>query len=83
MIFSSIYRPIKTQNTKLTSSPYIKREVTYSDQIEPIYEKYLYDPAARITMEIAKRFGTIQTGSIQAYLAYIFITLVILLLVFR
>jgi hydrogenase-4 component B len=80
MIFSSIYRPIKTQDTKLTSSPYIKREVTYSDQIEPVYEKYLYDPAARITMSIAKRFGTIQTGSIQAYLAYIFITLVILLL---
>jgi hydrogenase-4 component B len=83
MIFSSIYRPRKTQNTKLTSSPYIKGEVTYSDQIEPVYEKYLYDPATRITLGIAKRFGAIQAGSIQAYLAYIFITLVILLLVFR
>jgi len=31
---------------------------------------------------LSKRFGAIQAGSIQAYLAYIFITLVVLLLVF-
>jgi hydrogenase-4 component B len=83
MIFSSIYRPMKTQHTTLTSSPYIKRDITYSDRIEPVYEKYLYNPIVRATVEIAKRAGTIQAGSIQAYLAYIFVTLVLLLIIFR
>lgn len=83
MIFSSIYRPRKVQNTTLTSSPYIKKDITYSDQIEPVYEKYLYDPVAHAAIEIAKRAGAIQAGSIQAYLAYIFITLVLLLIIFR
>lgn len=83
MIFSSIYRPHKVQKATLTSSPFIKRNITYSDEIEPVYEKYMYSPVARITMEIARRASAIQTGSIQAYLAYIFITLVLLLIIFR
>jgi len=83
MIFSSIYRPRKQQKETLTSSPYIKRDITYNDEIEPVYEKYLYSPVARITMEVARRASAIQTGSIQAYLAYIFITLVLLLIIFR
>ncbi|HEY3423046.1 MAG TPA: hydrogenase 4 subunit B [Methanocellaceae archaeon] len=83
MIFSSIYRPRKIQNTTLTSSPYIKKDITYSDEIEPVYEKYLYDPVTRVAMNIAKRAGAIQTGSIQLYLAYIFVTLVLLLIIFR
>ena len=83
MIFSSIYRPRKIQNTTFTSSPYIKKDITYSDEIEPVYEKYLYDPVTRVAMSVAKRAGAIQTGSIQLYLAYIFITLVLLLIIFR
>ena len=83
MIFSSIYRPRKIQNTTFTSSPYIKKDMTYSDEIEPVYEKYLYDPVTRIAMSIAKRAGAIQTGSIQLYLTYIFVTLVLLLVIFR
>ena len=83
MIFSSIYRPRKIQNTTFTSSPYIKKDITYSDEIEPVYEKYLYDPVTRIAMNIARRAGAIQTGSIQLYLTYIFVTLVLLLIIFR
>jgi uncharacterized membrane protein YccF (DUF307 family) len=38
---------------------------------------------AHLATGIARRVSVIQTGSIQTYLAYIFATLVLLLLIFR
>jgi formate hydrogenlyase subunit 3/multisubunit Na+/H+ antiporter MnhD subunit len=41
--------------------------------------KYLYEPLARLTWTAARRIGVIQAGSIRAYLAYSFFTLLVLL----
>jgi hydrogenase-4 component B len=82
-IFSTVFRPSRELNARPTASPYVSKEMTYSDRVVPLFEKYLYAPAAGAAVWLAKRLSFVQTGSIQAYLAYIFITLVALLIIFR
>ena len=57
--------------------------MSYSDHNEQLFEKYLYNPVGSLTVRAARWLSFIQMGNIQAYLAYIFITLVLLLILFR
>ncbi|MGD0818479.1 MAG: hydrogenase 4 subunit B [Methanomassiliicoccales archaeon] len=82
-VFSYIYRPKPEVKTESTSSPYVKKRVSYAFVIVPVFEKYLYQPIVTIMVALAHRASKIQAGSIQAYLAYIFATLVFLLIIFR
>ncbi len=82
-IFRSIYRPHTEVRTEYTSSTLIKRKISFSSTIEPVFERYLYAPVAALVIALARRVGVIQKGSIQAYLAYIFVILLVLLVVFR
>ncbi len=81
-VFRVLYRP-RTEIDVESDAPLIKRKISYSTSIGPIFEKYLYDPIRIGIVWTAKKFSYIQRGSIQAYLAYIFVLLLILLLVFR
>ncbi len=82
-IFRSIYRPHTEVRTEYASSTLVKRKITFSTNIEPVFERYLYAPVATFVVALARRVGIIQKGSIQAYLAYIFVILLVLLVVFR
>jgi hydrogenase-4 component B len=82
-IFRSIYRPHTEVHTEYTSSNLVKRRISFSRSIEPVFERYLYAPVVSAAVRLAGRLGVIQRGSIQAYLAYIFIILLVLLVVFR
>ena len=79
----SFYRPHSETRTEYTTSPLIKRKVSFARSIEPVFEKYLYGPLVRLVLALAMRVSIIQTGSIQAYLAYIFVVLLVLLVIFR
>ena len=82
-IFGSIFQPSRVMSARPTASPYVHKEMTYADRVVPMFEKYLYVPVASMAVRTAKRFSFVQTGSIQAYLAYIFVVLVVLLIIFR
>jgi hydrogenase-4 component B len=82
-VFKSIYRPRTEVKTEYTTSSLIKRRVSFSRTIEPVIERYVYAPVSIIAILVARRVSVIQRGSIQAYLAYIFITLLVLLVVLR
>jgi hydrogenase-4 component B len=82
-VFSYIYRPKPEVKTESTSSPYVKKRVSYAFVVVPVFEKYLYQPIVTIMVASARWASKIQAGSIQAYLAYIFVTLVFLLIIFR
>ena len=82
-VFSYIYRPKPEVHTESTSSPYVKKRVSYAFVVVPVFEKYLYQPIVKLLVAGARRVSKIQAGSIQAYLAYIFATLVFLLIIFR
>jgi hydrogenase-4 component B len=80
MIFSVLYQPRREIQSVFDVSPYFPKEIRFESEIEPTFEKHLYVPLKDLLLRIAIRMRTIQAGSIHAYLAYIFVTLILLLL---
>ena len=78
--FGNIYRPRREIHATYAVSPYFKESFSFHSQIEPVFEKYLYNPVAWIVVRLSRILRVIQTGSIQLYLLYILITLVIALI---
>jgi hydrogenase-4 component B len=83
LIFSNIYRPRKEVEIETDVSSYVSKRIRYELQIESPFETYFYQPLSVAVLKIANRVRRIQTGSINTYLAYIFIALVISLLFVR
>ncbi len=83
MIFANIYRATHEIEISRESSPYFRPNISYELKTESVFLKYLYEPAYRVILGSAKLFRRVQTGHIQTYLAYIFITIVLLLLFAR
>ena len=82
-MFSWVYRPIRTFRATRHPSPYIRTEMRYTSTTEPVFEKYLYGPTEAAVRWAARKVSVIQTGSIQTYLGYIFVVLMLLLVVLR
>jgi hydrogenase-4 component B len=80
MWFGGIFRPQREIQTMYSDSPFFKEKVIFGSEIEPIFEKYLYDPVVWTVMTLSRIMRVIQAGSIQTYLLYILITLVIALI---
>lgn len=80
MIFSALYRPRREIQAEYEVSPYYPTAIRFESEIEPAFEKHFYDPLKELIFRIAGRARTVQAGSIHAYLAYIFLTLIALLL---
>ena len=80
-VFETIYQPtVKLETEFLEESKYFIKHRRFEFHIEPVFEKYLYTPIVTFSLAMAARFRIIQTGSLHLYLAYIFVTLVVLLL---
>jgi len=80
MIFSVLYQPRREIQTVFDVSPYFPKAIRFESEVEPTFEKRLYVPLKDLLLRFATRMRAIQAGSIHAYLAYIFVTLVLLLL---
>src|ERR1022692_3993764 len=80
MIFSALYQPRREIQAVFDVSPYFPKEIHFESEIEPTFEKRLYLPLKDLVLWFSIRMRAIQAGSIHAYLAYIFVTLVLLLL---
>ena len=80
MIFSALYQPRREIQTVFDVSPYYPREIRFESEIEAAFEKRLYGPLRKWVLRAAGAMRALQAGSIHAYLAYIFITLIVLLL---
>jgi hydrogenase-4 component B len=78
MIFSAIYRP--TREVQTVGEAYFPREVTYRAEIEPTFERFFYGPLTRGVLAAAERMKVIQAGSLHAYLAYVLLLGIALLL---
>jgi hydrogenase-4 component B len=83
LIFRSIYQPRKEVEIETDVSTYISRRIRYELHVESLFEKYLYQPLSGFILKISGMARRMQTGSINTYLAYIFVALVILLLFVR
>ena len=80
MIFSALYKPRREIQAVFDVSPYYPKAIRFESEIEPTFEKHFYDPLKSGILALANRMRGIQAGSIHAYLAYIFVTLILLLL---
>jgi hydrogenase-4 component B len=78
MIFSAIYRP--TREVSRVGEAYFPSEVRYRAQIEPTFERFVYGPLTRAVLGAAERLKVIQAGSLHAYLAYVLLLGIALLL---
>jgi hydrogenase-4 component B len=80
-VFSMIYRPtVKVETEMLEESRYFAKRMRFELQLEPTFQKHLYDPVVRLFNRTADRLRIVQAGSLHLYLSYIFITLLVLLL---
>jgi hydrogenase-4 component B len=81
-VFSTIYQPTVNLETEfLEESRYFAKRRRFEFHIEPVFQKHLYDPIITFMSGLAGRLRIVQGGSLHLYLAYMFVTLVVLLLV--
>ncbi|MDD5473097.1 MAG: hydrogenase 4 subunit B [Candidatus Methanoperedens sp.] len=76
--FKNLYRPVTETKATYSPSPFLKESFKFESRIEQVFEQYIYNPVVDVVLAKSRRAKVIQTGSIHAYLSYIFGTLVIL-----
>lgn len=79
LIFRRIYLPRRALKVTYLQKPFFVSAIRYRGEITPFFERYLYDPLTRFIRSVASRVRLVQSGSLHLYLAYILITLIVLL----
>jgi hydrogenase-4 component B len=83
-IFAELYRPTKELTIDFhPESKYFVQSIEYRSEITPWFEKYIYEPCIWFVRLLATVVRRLQSGSLHAYLVYITIALVLLLLFAR
>jgi len=67
----------KTQ--KIRESFYHVKSFTYETHTTQVFKKYIYEPVLAVIFKAARSMRRMQPGSIHLYLAYIFVTLLLLI----
>ena len=63
-------------------SPYFATTIRFESRVEEVFERRIYRPLRIFIVRTSRRMRAIQHGSIHFYLLYIFITLLVLLVLF-
>lgn len=80
IVMRPIYMPGREIKTDDGPSIYYHKSIRYIVTTQSLFEKYLYAPIIRLFAKFSKKTRLlIQTGSIHAYLIYIFVTMIALL----
>ena len=67
-VFSTIYQPtVKLETELLEESRYFAKRRRFEFHIEPVFQKYLYDPVVAFFTAMANRLRVIQAGSLHLY----------------
>jgi hydrogenase-4 component B len=80
MIFKALFRPRREVQREYDYSPYFAKTLRFESHIEEAFVTRIYRPLNRGILRLSRRMRALQAGSIQAYLIYIFITLLFLLI---
>jgi hydrogenase-4 component B len=80
MIFKALFRPRREVQREYDFSPYYATTLRFESHVEEVFQTRIYRPLNLLVLRFSRRLRALQAGSIQAYLIYIFITLVLLLL---
>jgi len=80
MIFKALFRPRREVQREYDYSPYFAKTLRFESHIEEAFVSRVYRPLNRTILRLSRRMRALQAGSLQAYLIYIFVTLILLLL---
>jgi hydrogenase-4 component B len=80
MIFKALFRPRREVQCEYDFSPRFATTLRFESHVEEVFVRRLYRPLRILIVRASRRIRTLQAGSIHAYLLYIFITLLLLLL---
>jgi hydrogenase-4 component B len=83
LIFANVFRARHEIEVTGESSSYFQSQIHYELKTESPFERYLYGPLNAFVMRSSHRLRRIQAGNIQSYLAYILVTLILLLMLAR
>jgi len=80
MIFKALFRPRREVQREYDFSSYFTTTMRFESHVEEVIQTRIYRPLNRLVLRVSRRLRALQAGSIQAYLIYIFITLILLLI---
>jgi hydrogenase-4 component B len=80
IIYKRIYLPSRDLKVSYLIKPFFVKSIRYGGEITPFFERYVYEPVTRSVHAIAQKVKLLQSGSLQLYLGYILITLIVLLI---
>jgi hydrogenase-4 component B len=80
MIFKALFRPRRDVQREYDFSPYFAKTLRFESHVEEVFHTRIYRPLNRLVLRVSRRMRALQAGSLQAYLIYIFVTLLLLLL---
>lgn len=87
MVFRPVYRPARkvamTPAVEGPSGRYFPAAISYRSIATDSFERYLVRPSAWLVFAVARQIRRLQSGSLQQYLLYIFLTLIGLLVFMR
>jgi hydrogenase-4 component B len=79
-IFAELYRPTKELTIDFhPQSKYFVQSIEYRSEIRSWFEEFLYDPLLKAVQWVSFNVRKLQSGSLHGYVAYLFITLVVML----
>ena len=82
-VFSSVYKPDRKIDKLPADQPYFPVTIKYRSVRTTSYERAIYRPFVEMILSAAHQLRRMQTGNIQVYLLYIFLTIVSLLTFLR
>lgn len=82
-VFRSVYQPDRKVEVLPADRPYFPQAIAYHSVRTTSFERTLYRPAIDLVVTAARGLRRLHTGNIQAYLLYIFLMLLSLLLYLR
>ena len=80
IIYKKIYLPSRDLKVSYLIKPFFVKSMRYGGEITPFFDRYVYEPVARFVHSVAGKVKMLQSGSLQLYLGYILITLIVLLI---
>lgn len=79
IIFKKLLEFDRKVETSYDTWSYFPKKITYRAEHKPFFESRIYGPLTKLSLVLANLIRRVQTGSIHSYLAYILVTLVVLL----
>lgn len=78
-VYKVLLLPERRVKTEFSLFHFFGYKIHFEEHIRSVIKDYFYSPLRKFTIDLSKKWQSIQSGNINIYLGYIFVTLVILL----